>query len=235
MHRKENLQSDLSGSERKRPFQLSVVLNRIEKAIAPFPKAAMFELYERGYTSLFEQLISCIISIRTLDETTIPVSERLFQAARTPQEILKLPENTLEDLLYGSTFREQKARTMKAIAKAAVEHDGGKLPPDFDVLTSIKGVGPKCANLALGVASGKAGISVDIHVHRVVNRWGLVQTKTPEQTMRALEEEVKPERWIDINRLLMPFGKHICTGTLPHCSSCPVLEYCRQVGVTRHR
>jgi endonuclease-3 len=100
---------------------------------------------------------------------------------------------------------------------------------------SFSGVGPKCANLALGVACDQAGISVDVHVHRVTNRWGAVQTKTPEQTMHALERILPKRYWIEINRLLVPFGKHVCTGRLPKCSSCPVLEYCRQVGVTEHR
>jgi endonuclease III len=219
----------------KRSFQLSTVLKRIEAAIAPYPKAAMFELYEQGYTTLFEQLVSCIISIRTLDETTIPVSLRLFAVARTPKELLKLSPKELEDLLFGATFPGQKAYNMLGIARAAVEQYNGTLPPSFEQLTALKGVGPKCANLALGVASGTAGISVDVHVHRVVNRWGYVQTAQPEQTMTALQEKVPVKKWIDINRLLMPFGKHICTGRLPHCSTCPVLEYCQQVGVTTHR
>ena len=219
----------------KVPYNLNVMLNRIEKAFSGYPKAAMFELYEKGYTTLFEQLISCIISIRTLDETTIPVSLKLFEIARTPEELLKLSPQKLEDLLYGSTFPGQKAYTMLGIAKATLEEYGGKLPVDFKQLTSLKGVGPKCANLALGVAGKIPAISVDIHVHRVVNRWGYVKAKTPENTLEQLEEKVPEKKWIDINRLLMPFGKHICTGKLPHCSTCPVLEYCHQIGVTSHR
>lgn len=219
----------------KRPFHLPVMLGRIEKAVAPYPKAAMFELYERGYATLFEQLVSCIISIRTLDETTIPLSFKLFEKARTPQQFLKLSPQELEALLYGAQYPGQKAYTLLGIAKAAVEQYGGALPADFEKLTALKGVGPKCANLALGVATGQAAISVDVHVHRVVNRWGFIQTTTPEKTMLALEQNVSKEKWIDINRLLMPFGKHICTLRLPHCSTCPVLEYCRQVGVTKHR
>lgn len=211
------------------------MLKRIEKAVAPFPKAAMFELYERGYTSLFEQLISCIISIRTLDETTIPLSENLFEAAKTPNDLLKLSPQKLEALLHGSQYPGQKAYTLLGIARAAVEDYNGELPADYEKLTALKGVGPKCAKLALGVASGHPGISVDVHVHRVVNRWGFIETKTPEKTMLQLEEKVPQEKWIDINRLLMPFGKHICTHRSPFCSTCPVLEYCHQVGVTTHR
>ena len=219
----------------KKTFDITDMLKRIEKAVKPYPKAAMLQLYEKGYTSLFKQLLSCIISIRTLDETTIPLSEKIYAIARTPQELLKLSPQKLEQLLIGSQFPGQKAYTLLGIAKAAVEEYGGELPANYEKLTALKGVGPKCAKLALGVASGLAGISVDVHVHRVVNRWGLVQTKSPEQTMEALEKEVPKKRWIDINRLLMPFGKHICKLHLPHCSTCPVLEYCRQIGVTKHR
>ena len=219
----------------KKPFNLSIVLKRIEKAIRPYPKAAMFELFERGYTTLFEQLISCIISVRTLDETTIPVSEKLFKLARTPTEFLELSPKGLEKILHGATFPLQKAYTIIGISKAAIEQFNGELPAEFEKLIELKGVGPKCANLALGVAHKQAAISVDVHVHRVTNRWGFIQTSSPEQTMLQLEQKVSKQKWIDINRLLMPFGKHICTGRLPHCSTCPVLEYCRQIGVTSHR
>lgn len=219
----------------KKPFNLSIVLRRIEKEVRSYPKAAMFELYERGFTTLFEQLISCIISIRTLDETTIPLSLKLFEVARTPKEVLKFSPQQLERLLHGATFPGQKAYTMLGIAKEAIENYDGELPADFETLIQLKGVGPKCANLALGVAHQQAAISVDVHVHRVTNRWGFVQTKTPELTMIELEEKVPKKKWIDINRLLMPFGKHVCTGKLPRCSTCPVLDYCRQVGVTSHR
>lgn len=219
----------------KSDFDLAIVLARIEQATESFPKAAMFELAERGYTSLFEQLISCIISIRTFDETTIPVSLRLFEVARTPEQLLQLSPEKLAELLYGSSYPEQKAYSMLGIARNAIENYGGKLPEDYEQLTAMKGVGPKCANLALGVAAGQAAISVDIHVHRVVNRWGYVQASQPEKTLKALESKVPVNQWIDINRLLMPFGKHICTGNLPKCSTCPVLEFCEQVGVTSHR
>src|SRR5215213_3610637 len=110
----------------KKAFDLHVVLKRIEKAVKPYPKAAMFELYERGYTSLFEQLISCIISIRTLDETTIPLSEKLFKKARTPRQLLKHSPKELEEILHGATFPGQKAYTMLGIAKAALEEYNGE-------------------------------------------------------------------------------------------------------------
>ena len=210
------------------------MLDCIEEAIRPFPKAAMFELAEHGYGSLFEQLVSCVVSIRTLDETTIPISLRLFAEVRTPRDVIATGRDRLATLLDGSTYPGQKADTILAIADAALRN-GGELAADFDMLTAIKGVGPKCANLALGVGVGLPAISVDIHVHRVVNRWGMVETKTPEATLKMLECIVPKAQWIHINRLLMPFGKFLCTGPLPACSVCPVYEWCERRGVTRSR
>jgi endonuclease-3 len=116
-----------------------------------------------------------------------------------------------------------------------VEEFKGELPCDADTLLSFRGVGPKCAHLALGIACNHRVISVDVHVHRVTNRWGYVQATTPERTMLELQKKLPKKHWVEINRLLVPFGKHVCTGTLPRCSTCPVLSMCRQVGVTKHR
>jgi endonuclease-3 len=109
------------------------------------------------------------------------------------------------------------------------------LPCDEDTLLSLPGVGSKCASLVLGVACGEPRVGVDIHVHRVVNRWGYVRATTPEKTMQALHDKLPREYWIELNGLLVPFGKHICTGRRPKCSSCPVLRMCRQVGVSECR
>jgi endonuclease III len=225
--------------KRKRDFDLDEMIARIRAAVAPFPKAAMFELAERGYDSVFHVLVGCIISIRTLDEVSLPTSLKLFDAAPTPAAIAKLSVKQIDGLIHACSFHEPKAKQIKEIARRTVDKFGNTLPCDFDTLTSFHGVGPKCANLALGVAcgaaAGAAGISVDIHVHRVTNRWGLVATPTPEKTMEALKAVLPREYWIEINALLVPFGKHICTGAMPKCSTCPVLEFCRQVGVTKHR
>lgn len=195
----------------------------------------MFELADEGYTSLFEQLVACIISIRTRDETTVPTAKKLFAAARTPAEVVALSIGEIDDLIRACTFHGPKARTIREIAARTQAEFGGELPCDEQVLTSFKGVGPKCAHLALGVACGEPYISVDVHVHRVTNRWGYVQASTPEKTMLQLEGKLPGKYWIEINRLLVPFGKHICTSPLPRCSTCPLLPYCRQVGVSSLR
>jgi endonuclease-3 len=220
---------------RSRPFDIDEVLERIDAAIQPFPKAAMFELAERGYDSPFEQLIACIISIRTYDETSIPVAEELFRLARTPAEMALLSVEQIDAAIRESTFHENKAPQIRAVAQQILDQYGGELPCDFDVLTAFHGVGPKCANLTLGIACGIPSISVDVHVHRVTNRWGYVETNAPEQTMRALAGSLPEKYWIEINKLLVPFGKHICTGRRPKCSTCPVEEMCAQVGVENPR
>jgi endonuclease-3 len=219
----------------KIPFDIDVVMKNIRTAVKPFKKAAMFELHDDGFTSAFEQLIACIMSIRTYDEVSIEAARRLFKIARTPEEVLKLSVEEIDAAITPSTFHEAKAYQIKEIAERVLKEFGGELPCDFDVLTSFKGVGPKCANLALGIACGQKRISVDIHVHRVTNRWGYVATSTPEKTMVALEKVLPKKYWIEINRLLVPFGKNICTGNLPKCSVCPVLKICRQIGVEKHR
>ncbi len=225
----------MTTQNRTEPFEIDVAVERIRAAIVPYPKAAMFDLAERGYSSPFEQLVACILSIRTYDETSILVSEALFALARTPAEMAALPVESIDSAIRESTFHEAKAPQIKAIAQRIVDEFGGELPCDFDVLISFHGVGPKCANLTLGVACGVPSISVDVHVHRITNRWGYVSTKSPEKTMHALAEKLPKAYWIEINKLLVPFGKHICTGTRPHCSTCPLEPMCAQVGVENPR
>jgi len=216
-------------------FEIDGAIERIREAVRSFPKAAMFELADEGYRSPFEQLISCIISIRTYDEVSLPVSRRLFARARTPAEVCRLTPTEIDRLIQDCTFHQPKSQQIYAIAQRIMTDFNGELPCDAKVLLAFDGVGPKCANLTLGIACGQACISVDVHVHRVTNRWGYVQTRTPEKTLTALEAKLPTAYRVEINQLLVPFGKHICTGNLPRCSTCPVAEMCQQVGVEKHR
>jgi len=219
----------------KKTFDIGLALKLISEAVRPFPEAAMFELAEDGFDSPFEQLVACMISIRTYDEVSLPTARKLFARARTPAQMSKMTPKEIDSLINTSTFHERKAAQIHVIAKRIMDEYDGNLPCDTETLLSFSGVGPKCANLVLGIACGQPYISVDIHVHRVTNRWGYVKASTPEKTMSALEAKLPREHRIDINRLLVPFGKHICTGTLPKCSTCPVLDMCQQVGVKAHR
>lgn len=218
----------------KQPFDIDEAFARLRLAVAPFARAALFELRDEGFTSAFEQLVACIISIRTFDETMIVAARRLFQVARTPSGVLSLSPEAIDALISPCTFHENKVFQIHEIARRIVEEFDSELPCDFGVLTSLRGVGPKCANLVLGIACNQPRIGVDIHVHRVTNRWGIIATKTPEKSTPALEAILPPTHWIELNELLVPFGKHICIGILPKCSTCPLLEMCEQVGVTKH-
>lgn len=216
-------------------FNIDEALKRIEHLSADLPMAAMFELAEDGYDSVFHQLVGCILSIRTRDEVSLPTARKLFERASDPAAVASLSEEELAGIISSSSFHERKTRQIQAIAEAAVNEHDGELPCDEETLLAFNGVGPKCANLTLGIACGLPRISVDIHVHRVTNRWGYVDTNTPEQTLRALEEKLPEEHAIDLNRLVMPFGKQICTGRSPNCSTCVLLDMCPQIGVENAR
>jgi endonuclease-3 len=227
--------SEDNGQMPKRPFDIDVAMDRIRLAVQPFPKAALFELFDAGFRSPFEQLIACMISIRTYDEIMLPIARRLFARARTPEAVSRLTVAEIEDLIRPSTFHERKAQQIHHIAQRVRDDYDGDLPCNLDFLLSLPGVGPKCANLVMGLACDEPSIGVDIHVHRVTNRWGYVTASTPERTGLALEARLPRRYWVEINRLLVPFGKHICMGRLPRCSTCPVLDMCQQVGVDAHR
>lgn len=217
----------------ERPLDIGEVLARIQAAVKDYPKAALFELAEAGFNRPFQVAVGCIISTRTRDEVTLEIARRLFARARTPAQVASLSLPELEGLIRGCAFAETKARQIRAIAGRALAEFGGELPCEERVLLSLPGIGPKCANLVLGIACGRPRVAVDTHVHRVVRRWGYVNTRTPEETMRALEARVPPEHWLDINRLLVPFGKQICRPEVPRCGICPLTDLCPRVGVTK--
>jgi endonuclease-3 len=206
-------------------------MSRVRTAVAGYPKAMLFQLHDEGFTSPFEILVACLLSVRTRDEISLPRARRLFAVARTPAEVAALDINTIDDLISGCAFHLVKAEQIHTIARLVVEENEGSLPCSFELMTSYPGIGPKCANLALGIACGEPKIGVDVHVHRITNRWGYVSTRTPEQTLLALESRLPQQYWREINALLVPFGKHICTAQSPKCATCPVLDMCEQRGV----
>src|SRR5262245_12315131 len=176
----------------KELFDIDEAFRRLRRAVADRPKAAMFDLRDRGYSSPFEQLVGALISARTRDETTVKVCLNLFEVARTPQQVQELDQQELTRRLAGSSFAEVKARDIREISRRIVDQWGGRVPDSLEELTSLRGVGPKIAALTLAVGFARPAIAVDIHVHRIVNRWGYVTASTPEKTMLALAE-VLPE------------------------------------------
>jgi endonuclease III len=154
---------------------------------------------------------------------------------RTPAVMAEMDINDIDALIDKCAFHLVKAEQMNTLARLIVEENAGELPCAFDVMTSYPGIGPKCANLALGIACGQPRIGVDIHVHRVTNRWGYVTARTPELSMAALQQSLPERYWVEINALLVPFGKNVCTPIGPRCSTCPLLDMCEQCGVDSHR
>ncbi len=234
--RERQARASLADPAAKQPFDIDDVFRRLRQAVEGLPKAAMFELRDRGFGTPFEQLVGSLISARTRDETTLAVCLQLFTQARTPAQMVGLGEERLSKLLHGASFPEPKARDIIAIARKIEAEYGGRVPDTLEELTALRGIGPKIAALTLAVGFGKPFIAVDTHVHRVTNRWGYVATRTPQQTMTALAARLPERYWIEINERLVPFGKWICTGgAAPRCSTCLLLSMCRQVGVERQR
>jgi endonuclease III len=225
----------MSSDPPKAPFDVDEVVRRLRQAVRPYPPPALFALADQGFNTPFEQLVACIISIRTRDEVTEPTARELFRHARTPAEVSRLAPETIDRCIGKATYHQAKAAQIRTIARRILDEHNGELPCDDAELRSFEGVGPKCTNLVLAIACGRPRIAVDTHVHRITNRWGYVHTRTPEQTLAALEARLPRPYWIEINRLLIPFGKHVCTAQHPRCSTCPVREFCAQVGVKEPR
>ncbi len=185
--------------------------------------------------SPYQILIATILSLRTKDTLTAQVAPRLFALASTPHDMISHPPEKIEEVIYPVGFYRNKARSILAISHTLIEQYGSHVPDELDELLKLPGVGRKTANLVITAGYGKPGICVDIHVHRISNRWGYVATKTPEQTEFALREKLPPEYWLEYNGLLVSMGQNLCTPTSPWCSKCPVIQFCERVGVARSR
>jgi endonuclease-3 len=183
----------------------------------------------------FTVLISCVLSLRTQDKTTDAASKRLFKLARTPKTMVKLAVKTIERTIYPVGFYKTKAVNIHKICKLLLSQFKGRVPAEIGELLKLPGVGRKTANLVVTLGYGKPGICVDTHVHRIPNRWGYVQTKTPEQTEMVLREKLPLEYWIIINDLLVSFGQNLCKPISPLCSQCKIKRYCDRVGVNVSR
>jgi endonuclease-3 len=183
----------------------------------------------------FRILIATILSLRTKDATTEEACKRLFAIADTPQKMIKTEIPEIEKAIFPVGFYKRKAVNIYDISKLLIDKYDGIVPDEIDELLSFKGVGRKTANLTVTLGYNKPGICVDIHVHRITNRWGYVRTKNPDETELVLREKLPEKHWIEINDILVCFGQNLCTPVSPHCSKCPVYSYCDRVGVTSSR
>ena len=191
---------------------------------------------EHNNQTPFQVLISCILSLRTKDKVTYAASKTLFQKARTPLSLSKLPLKTIENLIYPVGFYKTKAKRIKLIADTIHTKYRDRVPDTLSELLKFKGIGKKTASIVMVYGHKKPDfIPVDIHVHVIANRLGWVKTKTPDQTMDALMKTVPKKYWQDLNEIFVRFGQDICTTMSPWCSKCPISQYCPKVSVTRSR
>ncbi|MBF0331626.1 MAG: endonuclease III [Candidatus Omnitrophica bacterium] len=210
------------------------VLAVLKKAVREFPDPSV-TLVGKKWKSPYLVLVSCLLSLRTKDSTTLPASERLFALAETPAAMLKLSKAQIERAIYPVGFYHTKAGRILEISKVLINDFGGKVPDTLEALLTLKGVGRKTANLVLVEGFDKPGICVDTHVHRITNRWGYVITKTPEVTEAALRAKLPPALWKDINWMLVLWGQNVCAPVSPKCSICVIHKWCGKVGVKGHR
>ena len=219
---------------RRRHFDIHRVIASL-RAAAPGWNAPVVTLIGQQSRDPFRVLISCLLSLRTRDETTGPAARRLFSLAGAPQAMLQLSAADIERAIYPVGFYRTKALTILEICRALLDRFGGTVPDELEALLTLKGVGRKTANLVLTQGFGKPGICVDTHVHRISNRWGYVRTKDVHATEMALRRKLPRQYWLEYNDLLVAFGQTICLPISPWCSRCPVADHCPRHGVTRFR
>lgn len=174
----------------------------------------------------FLVLVSCILSLRTNDNTTYPATLRMLKLGKTPKELANCDIKKLEKAIYPVGFYANKAKQIVELSKLLVEKYDSKVPNSIEELCKFNGVGRKTANLTIAKGFNEPAICVDVHVHRIFNRMGYVKTKTPDETEMALREKLPKKFWIDINTLLVTHGRNVCKPIKPLCDICPVSKYC---------
>jgi len=192
--------------------------------------------WEKIVQNPFTTLISCILSLRTKDEITEQASIRLLKKYNTPEKITKLPEKQLQTLIYPVGFYKTKARRIRELSRKLINNYNGQVPNDFEELIKFKGVGRKTANIVMLYGFKKQGfLPIDTHCHRIPNRLGWINTKTPEQTEKELKKILPEKYWDDFNRLFVKFGQTICLPISPFCSRCPIKKHCNRISVIKKR
>lgn len=209
------------------------VIRLIEKQVNGFTVPSVTQVSVRK--DPYQVLVSCILSLRTKDKTTIKASKRLFKVADNPKAMVKLSDRRIEKIIYPVGFYRNKSKVILGISRRILKDFSGRVPERGEDLLSLKGVGRKTANLVLGLGFNIPAICVDTHVHRISNRLGWVKTKNPEQTEVALMKIIPQKEWVDLNTTLVTFGQNICLPVSPFCSKCCVSKFCGRIGVNRSR
>ena len=194
-------------------------------------KTPIVDLIQVKTKDPFKVLVATILSARTKDETTSKVSEELFKVVKNHHDLKKISYDELNRIIWQVGFHNTKAKHLKELPEVLDKEFGGKVPSEIDDLLKLPGVGRKTANLVRTVAFQLPAICVDVHVHRISNRWGYIKTKTPLESEMALREKLPEKHWLNYNSHLVAFGQNLCTPRKPKCGVCPIHQYCKRVGV----
>ena len=219
----------------QQPKNIGKIISLLKKEVKDFENPVVSKIGEIQRDP-FKVLISCILSLRTQDRTTGPVSLKLFEVADTPKKIAGMPLKKLQNIIRPVNYYITKSKRIKGIAKDIIQKYDGKVPSDFEELMKLKGVGKKTAAITMVYGHKKADyIPVDVHVHVIANRLGWIKTKNAEQTMDELMKTIPRKHWGDLNDLFVLHGQNICLTNSPFCSKCSIRKYCPRTGVIRSR
>jgi endonuclease-3 len=211
---------------------IAEVIDMVETEVRKYREPAVTQISRKR--DPYQTLVSCIISLRTKDETTVKASTRLFHVADTPEKMAALSEAEIGDLIKPSNYYKTKARNIRRISQLLIEGHGSRVPDDFDGLLKLPGVGRKTANIVMVFGFGKMGLPIDTHCHRIPNRLGWVKTKTPEKTEFALRDLIPRSHWMKFNDVFVTFGQNVCKPVGPLCGICSVTKHCDYFKVGRN-
>ncbi len=212
-------------------FPIDTAVTLLRKEVAGY-KVPVVDLIAAQTKDPFKVLVATMLSARTKDEVTATAARRLFAQAENAESLAQLSITEIEKLIYPVGFFRNKAKYLTALPTALVQNFGGQVPDTVEELIQLPGVGRKTANLVVAIAFQKSAICVDTHVHRIMNIWGYVQTKTPLATEMALRAKLPEQYWISINSLLVAFGQGTCKPRFPHCDRCVLADFCPRIGIT---
>jgi endonuclease-3 len=208
------------------------VMPRLRTAMRAMAEPAVEKIAEEEQSDPFKVLIATMLSAQTRDAVTFEASNRLFARAGTPSEMVRLRVSTIEKVIYPVSFYRNKARHVKDTCRLLLDRYGGEVPTSMSELLDLPGVGRKTANLVLIVSlRSEENICVDTHVHRISNRLGWVDTRTPEQTEQALYQVAARRWWRLINLYLVTWGQNVCKPVYPTCGRCAIATLCPRIGV----
>lgn len=215
---------------------MRIIIKKMERALnreKPPRMTALrgLQLEEQG--DPFKILIGTILSARTRDENTTRVVNKLFARFKTPQDLVAADIEEIKNIIHSIGFYNIKAERIKQVSQMLISKFGGEVPCEINQLLELPGVGRKTANCVLVYAFDKPAIPVDVHVHRISNRLGLVHTKMPEQTELELSKLIDRRLWTKVNDTFVKYGQNICLPIKPNCKACDLKKMCQYYSTTR--